>query len=283
MSRERPFFQVDVFGSRPFGGNPLAVVVDSEDLTTEQMQEISRWTNLSECTFLLPPSTPEADYRVRIFSLDRELPFAGHPTLGAARAWLEAGNQPRQSGIIVQECLAGLIPIRYDDELSFAAPPLVRSGALQPDQRKTIASFLGIKESVMVDAAWIDNGPGWLGVLLPSADDVLALRPDVSRASGWDVLDVGAIGPYPFGEDHAFEIRAFFSDTRGQLHEDPVTGSLNASAAQWMIDTGRATAPYSVRQGTALGRSGRINVQSSEGELWVGGTTTVVIRGSIAI
>lgn len=280
--RERGFYQLDVFGTQPFSGNPLAVVVDAENLTTQQMKEISTWTNLSECTFLLPPTTPEADYRVRIFSLDHEIPFAGHPTLGTARAWLEAGNQPQHEGLIAQECEVGLVPVRYSGEnLAFAAPPLMRSGPIDDELRAQLAAVLGIAAEDVDDAAWIDNGPGWVGILLGSAEETLSLRPDSSRSPESGNLHIGVIGPYPPGSEHAFEIRGFFTDISGQIREDPVTGSLNASAAQWMVDTKRAQPPYTVHQGTAIHRSGRISVQSDQTKLWVGGTTTVVIRGTI--
>lgn len=284
-SVRRRFRQVDVFGVEACTGNPLAVVVDAEGLTTEQMANLSAWTNLSECTFLLPPTTPEADYRVRIFSQRNELPFAGHPTLGSAKAWLDGGGTPSRPGVLVQECGAGLVPVRVGgDRLSFAAPPLVRSGPVDQGFRDLVRRVLGVDDAQVVDTAWVDNGPGWVGVLLPDADAVLALRPDAARAPGAGHLDIGVLGPYPPGAETSYEVRAFFTDDdTGTLREDPVTGSLNASLAQWLIATGRAEAPWVAAQGTCLGRSGRVEVSTDDDEIWVGGQATVVIRGEIAL
>ncbi|WP_019830921.1 PhzF family phenazine biosynthesis protein [Sphingomonas sp. PR090111-T3T-6A] len=272
------FQMVDVFGASPFTGNPLAVVAGATDLDTETMQRITRWLNLSETTFLLPPTTPEADYRVRIFTLERELPFAGHPTLGSCHAWLADGGVPKRGGEIVQECGAGLIPIRQEGGmLAFAAPPLMRSGPVEEDKLDEVAGVLGIARDAIVEAQWIDNGPGWIGVLLDSADAVLALRPARSHPRR---IDIGVVGPHAPGGDTAFELRAFFSDSHGGLVEDPVTGSLNASAAQWMLGSGRGTAPYVAAQGTALGRTGRVRVeQDGAGTIWIGGRTETLFRG----
>ncbi len=272
------FQMVDVFGEAPFTGNPLAVVADATDLDTETMQRITRWLNLSETTFLLPPTDRQADYRVRIFTLERELPFAGHPTLGSCHAWLADGGVPKQAGRIVQECGAGLIPIRQEGGLlAFAAPPLMRSGPVDEEKLDEVAGVLGIARSEIVEAQWIDNGPGWIGVLLESADAVLALRPARSHPRR---IDIGVVGPHAPGGDAAFELRAFFSDSHGGLVEDPVTGSLNASAAQWMLGSGRGHAPYVAAQGTALGRTGRVRVeQDSAGAIWIGGRTLSLFRG----
>ena len=259
-------------------------MLDAAELSLEQMQRFSTWTNLSECTFVLPPTAPGADYRVRIFSLDVELPFAGHPTLGTARAWLDAGGTPATPGLVMQECGAGLVPVRVDgDVLAFAAPPLLRSGAVEPDLLSRAIAVLGVDPAAVVAAEWLDNGPGWLGLLLDSADTVLALRPDASRADVDEARgrwDLGVIAPRPAGSMEAFELRAFFSDASGALVEDPVTGSLNASAAQWLLATGRAAAPYVARQGTALGRRGRVRISVDADGLWVGGRTDVVLSGT---
>lgn len=286
----RPFRQVDVFGVAPGTGNPVAVVLDASGLSTEAMRRFAVWTNLSECTFVLPPTVPGADYAARIFALDVELPFAGHPTLGTARAWLDAGGAPATPGVVVQECGVGLVPVRVDDPapdgsrtLAFAAPPLLRSGAVDPALLGGALAVLGVAPDAVVAAEWLDNGPGWIGVLLDSADAVLALRPDPSRApvdperGRWDL---GVIGPTPAGSPEAFEVRAFFSDATGALVEDPVTGSLNAAAAQWLLATGRAATPYTARQGTALGRQGRVRIDRDAVGLWVGGRTDVVLSGS---
>lgn len=223
-----------------------------------------------------------ADYRVRIFSLSTEIPFAGHPTLGTARAWLDAGGVPATPGIVVQECGAGLVTVRIEeDRLAFAAPPLLRSGPVDPELVKALVDILGIGLQHVVDAAWLDNGPGWVGLLLDSALTVLELRPDASGHAGrWDI---GVIGAHDPGSETAFELRAFFTDGDGPLREDPVTGSLNAAAAEWLIATGRAHAPYRASQGTAMGRNGRIHITSDEGQLWVGGRAEVVLSGSAAL
>jgi len=274
----RRFLQIDVFTTTPYLGNPLAVVLDGEGLTTEEMERFTRWTNLSEATFLLPAREPDADYRVRIFTPASELPFAGHPTLGACHAWLEASGVPKQADVVVQECGAGLVPVRRTpDGLEFAAPPLLREGPVEECLVKHIASGLGIERVGIVDAAWADNGPGWAAVLLASAEAVLALKP------GFVDLDLGAVGPYPPGSPQAFEVRAFFPK-EGSTSEDPVTGSLNASLAQWLLGTGRATAPYVASQGTVLGRSGRVHVsRDTDGTIWVGGGTVTCISGQVEL
>jgi PhzF family phenazine biosynthesis protein len=274
----RQFRQVDVFTAVPYLGNPLAVVVEADGLADEQMRQFANWTNLSETTFLLPPQDAAADYRVRIFTPTGELPFAGHPTLGTCHAWLETGGQPRTAGQIVQECGAGLVRIRQDPAgLAFAAPPLVRSGPVDEDLAVGIADVLGVPRNEIVDLQWADNGPGWVAVLLASADAVLAVRPGVTD------LDLGIVGPYPAGSPAAFEVRAF-TPKLGLTDEDPVTGSLNASVAQWLLATGRATAPYVASQGTALGRSGRVRIsQDDDGTVWVGGTTVTCVTGEVAL
>jgi PhzF family phenazine biosynthesis protein len=281
----RRFQQVDVFGGGPLSGNPLAVVIDAGELSTEQMLRFTRWANLSETTFLLPPTTPEADYRVRIFTLAGELPFAGHPTLGTCHAWLATGGVPRDAGVVVQECGVGLVPIRRGAErLAFAAPPLIRSGPVEEGRVAQLASVLGIDRSQVVDAQWIDNGPGWVGVLLADAAAVLSLEPDFRRYAGEGSLDIGVVGAYPPGAACAFEIRALLGDDRGAMLEDPVTGSLNASVAQWLLGSGRATAPYVASQGTRLGRRGRVYVdQDPTGAIWVGGATVTHVTGQVEI
>jgi PhzF family phenazine biosynthesis protein len=274
----RPFAQVDVFTTEPYLGNPVAVVLDGAGLSSEAMQRFARWTNLSETTFVLPPESPDADYRVRIFTPGRELPFAGHPTLGTCHAWLEAGGTPLDEAAIVQECGAGLVPIRRsDDGLAFAAPPLVRSGPVDDELAERLARMLGVERAAMTDTQWVDNGPGWVAVLLDDPEAVLAIKPR------FDELDVGVVAPYPAGSPEAFEVRAFtYKD--GAIDEDPVTGSLNASLAQWLLATGRATAPYVARQGTALGRAGRVHVtQDADGAVWVGGGTVSCVRGEVEL
>lgn len=274
----RPFQLVDVFADRPYTGNPLAVVFDAGGLSIETMQQITRWLNLSETAFLLSPSDPAADYRVRIFTLDREMPFAGHPTLGSCHAWLANGGQPRNASKIIQECGAGLVPIRRDDAtLAFCAPPLIRSGPVDESRLQEIARFLRIDRTRIVDAQWADNGPGWVAVLLDSAEAVLALEP---ARHHHEQIDVGVVGPYAAGNPAAFELRAFFTDDKGSILEDPVTGSLNASVAQWLIATNRATPPYLASQGTRLGRSGRVHIScDQQGAIWVGGKAITLFSG----
>lgn len=275
---QRPFRQIDVFSSEPYLGNPVAVVLDGEGLTTAQMQRFARWTNLSETTFVLPPDAGGADYQVRIFTPGAELPFAGHPTLGTCHAWLEAGHSPRQPELIVQQCAAGLVQVRHTASgLGFAAPPLRRSGPVDDLLIGRIAAQLRIDRGEIVDTQWADNGPGWIAVLLASADAVLALRP------GAVDLDLGVTGPCPPGSQSAFEVRAFFPLDGGTV-EDPVTGSFNASLAQWLLASGRATAPYVASQGTVLGRRGRVQVsRDDDGTIWVAGATTTRISGHVEL
>jgi PhzF family phenazine biosynthesis protein len=267
------FSQVDVFTHELMYGNPVAVVHDADGLTDDQMATFARWTNLSETTFLLTPTDPVADYRLRIFTTHGELPFAGHPTLGSARAWRAADGRPKQQGQLVQECGAGLVRVRDDGRrLAFAAPPLVRDGPVDEADVVRIAASLGISRSDVVDAQWADNGPGWVALLLASADAVLAVEP--SGLADGD--KVGIVGPYPDGSEIGFEVRAFFPPG-----EDPVTGSLNASIAQWLIGTGRAPESYVASQGTCLGRRGRVHVDLVDDDIWVGGDTVVGITGTV--
>jgi PhzF family phenazine biosynthesis protein len=294
--RRRAFRQVDVFTDTRYRGNPLAVVLDGEGLSTDAMQRFTNWTNLSEATFLLP-ATPEgkaagADYRVRIFCPGRELPFAGHPTLGSCHAWLESGGQPRTDSIH-QECGAGIVRIQRDgDHLAFAAPPLERSGPLPESDVELIARGLGLARTDIEDHAWCDNGPNWRAVMLGSAEQVLSLKPDGTILGE---LDIGVIGPRAkvgvIGRndddavdddpsDVAFEVRAFFPGVSG-LAEDPVTGSLNAALAQWLIEAGHAPTAYVARQGTALGRDGSVHVRQQGADIWIGGDVVTCIEGTV--
>lgn len=274
---KRAFAQVDVFTPVPCTGNPVAVVLDGSALLDEELQRFAHWTNLSETTFVLPPTDPGADYRVRIFTPTLELPFAGHPTLGTCHAWLEAGGTAGDDEV-VQQCGAGLVRVRRTpDGLAFAAPPLLRDGPVEEELVQHVAGLLRIDRAEVVDARWADNGPGWLAVLLADAAAVLALRP------GTVDLDLGVVGPHPEGAPEAFEVRAFFPKD-GATVEDPVTGSLNASLAQWLLSTGRAKAPYVAAQGTALGRSGRVHVtRDADGTIWVGGGTVTVVTGEVEL
>jgi PhzF family phenazine biosynthesis protein len=278
---DRRFRLVDVFGAEPLGGNPLAVVVDSDGLSGDEMLEITRWLGFSETTFLGPPESDGADYKVRIFTLVGELPFAGHPTLGSCHVWQTLADELRDE--IVQECGAGLVRLRREgDRYAFAAPPVLRSGPVEPEFLRTVASVLGVAGGEIIESRWVDNGPGWVGVMLSDAEAVLALRPDFSRREGLEQLDIGVVGMQPPESECTYEVRAFFSDHPGGMVEDPVTGSLNASIAQWMLETGRVEAPYVASQGTAIGRSGRIHISGdSDGTVWVGGHVFDVVRGEL--
>lgn len=295
--RQRAFKQVDVFTATPYRGNPLAVVLDGADIDTATMQHFTNWTNLSECTFLLPPTVEGAaagaDYRVRIFCPGRELPFAGHPTLGSCHAWLQAGGMPRGEQV-VQECGVGLVRIRQTgDQLAFAAPPLIKSGPLSDADVDLIARGLGVARSDIVAHSWCDNGPNWRGVMLASAEQVLALQPDAAVLAG---LDIGVVGPSgkvgvvgqaagasTLFDGVQFEVRAFFPGNNG-LTEDPVTGSLNAALAQWLIGAGLAPTTYVAAQGTTLQREGRVHIdQDADGTIWVGGASVTCIDGQVTL
>lgn len=274
----RRFSQIDVFSAEPFLGNPVAVVHDADGLTDEEMARFARWTNLSETTFLMAPTDPGADYRLRIWTPAGELPFAGHPTLGSAHAWLAAGGTPAGPAEVVQECGAGLVRVRLGERLAFAAPPLIRSGPVHAADRAAIARALRISEDQMVDTGWVDNGPGWVAVLLADADAVLALRPDFAAFGD---LEIGVVGPHAAGAGDAdVEVRAFVP-TMG-IGEDPVTGSFNAGVAQWLAG-GRLPTSYVAAQGTVLGRRGRVHLDLVDGTVWVGGDALTSIRGEVRI
>ena len=284
---QRPFAQVDVFTAVPYLGNPLAVVLDGKGLSTAQMQAFTDWTNLSEATFVLPPTDEQADYAVRIFCPGRELPFAGHPTLGTCHAWLAAGGKPKGKDV-VQECGVGLVKIaRQGTRLAFAAPPRLRSGPLSEDDVQLIAKGLGIDRDDILHHAWCDNGPQWRGVMLASAPHLLGLKPNAHILAG---MEVGVVAPLEtqspqdrHDPPEAFEVRAFFPGNAG-LTEDPVTGSLNAALGQWLIGAGLAPDRYVARQGTAMGRAGRVHVQQdAQGQVWVGGESVVCIQGHVKI
>jgi PhzF family phenazine biosynthesis protein len=282
MSTHR-FMQVDVFTERALLGNALAVVFDAGDLSDAQMQAFARWTNLSETTFLLPPTNSQADYRVRIFTPGGELPFAGHPTLGSCHAWLEAGGTPRAHEV-VQECGIGLVRIRRDGaRLAFAAPPLRRTGAADEATRAHIARALRVSESELVATQWVDNGPGWVAALLRDAEAVLALEPDFAAMQS---QKLGVVAPWPDGSPQArdglaFEVRAFVPGIG--VPEDPVTGSLNAGLAQWLVGAGLAPPRYIASQGTRLGRAGRVHVEQIGADLWIGGASVTCVRGDVML
>lgn len=278
MSR-RPFTQLDVFTDRPLFGNPLAVIHDADDLTDVEMQRFARWTNLSESTFLCQPRSSDADYRVRIFTPGGELPFAGHPTLGSCAAWLAQGGIPKQPGLIVQECGIGLVRVKQTGQrLAFAAPPLQRTGPLAPSLIDQIAKGLGVTRTKILGHQWVDNGPGWCAVMLDSAEQVLSVRPDVASIRD---LKLGIIGPTTSGSDVDFEVRAFVGPLG--VVEDPVTGSLNAGLAAWLITAGLAPARYVVSQGTVLGRAGRLYIDQVGDDIWVGGDVTPCVTGEVVL
>ena len=274
-----PFHQVDVFSSTPFKGNPLAVIAEADGLDDATMQQIANWTNLSETTFLSRPKDTSADYRVRIFTPQRELPFAGHPTLGSCHVWLARGGRPK-ADVVVQECGAGLVRIKRDGaRLAFAAPPLRRSGEVEPELKAKIARALGVGESTFRAAQWVDNGPGWVAVLMASRSEVLALKHDASILPN---QSLGVVAPWDAphdGSEAQFEIRAFM----GRGGEDPVTGSLNASLGQWLIGAGIAPKQYIAAQGTVLGRAGRVHVAQDGDAIWIGGDVTTCVSGTLAI
>lgn len=277
----RAFKQVDVFTSALGAGNPVAVVLDAQGLTDQDMARFASWTNLSETTFLLPPTEPGADYHVRIFTPNQELPFAGHPTIGTCHAWLEAGGQPANADAIVQQCGAGLVTLRRTDgRLAFETPPCDRSGPVAPDLVDKVLAGLGLSHEEVVDTSWADNGPGWIGVLVRDVDILRGLTPN------WDSVEIkagvaaltGATRP----NDAALEVRAFFY--AGGNREDPVTGSLNGSLAQWLVGNGTIAAPYIASQGVSMGRDGHVFVsQADDGGIWIGGDAVTGVDGTVAL
>ncbi|CEA08230.1 Trans-2,3-dihydro-3-hydroxyanthranilate isomerase [Arthrobacter saudimassiliensis] len=277
--RERWFKQVDVFGSSPYLGNPVAVLLEGQDISEQAMQQFARWTNLSETTFLMPPTIAGADYRVRIFTPNGEIPFAGHPTLGSCHAWLEAGNRPRTPGTVLQECEIGIVTLHANAGLAaFEAPRLRRSGPVDDATLAQAVTALGLRIDQVRDHAWVDNGPGWLGLLLADAETVLSLKPDNAALGS---LRVGVIGPYEDTSEADFEVRAFVPALG--IAEDPVTGSLNAGLAVWLIGAGLAPDRYVVSQGTAVGRKGRVRIFQRDGGIWVGGESVTCVDGSVRL
>ncbi|AHC34752.1 MULTISPECIES: PhzF family phenazine biosynthesis protein [Pseudomonas] len=275
------FKQLDVFSRESLKGNPLAVVLGADSLSDQQMADFARWTNLSETTFLLTPRDPRADYRVRIFTTLKELPFAGHPTLGSCHAWLQAGGIPKGEEII-QECEIGLVRVRRQgDELAFIAPPLLRDGPVEAPLVERVRLALGLEPQAIVRSQWVDNGADWLAIMLADRNQVLGLQPDYSQLLG---LAVGVIAPCNPAHDDVeahFEVRAFVAGDGAQ--EDPATGSLNAGIAQWLLSEGLAPERYVVSQGTAIGRAGRIHIERQGDEIWVGGAVAVCIEGRLQL
>jgi len=274
------FKQVDVFSTQPLKGNPLAVVHGADELDATRMAAFGNWTNLSETTFLLQPQHPQADYRVRIFTTSRELPFAGHPTLGSCHAWLEAGGQPKGEEI-VQECGIGLVRIRRQGaQLAFTAPPLLHAGPVEAQVLERVRQALDLRPEEILDAQWVQNGVPWMALMLPTRARVLSLKPDYGRLTG---LDVGVVAPWQAedGDEAQFEVRAFIGGDG--VPEDPATGSLNAGIARWLLSTGQAPARYVVSQGTALGRAGRISVEQVGDDIWIGGAVVTCIDGQVTL
>jgi PhzF family phenazine biosynthesis protein len=280
---QRRYQQIDVFTDQPYLGNGLGVVLDGTGLSTELMHRFTDWTQLSEVTFLLPPTHAQADYKLRIFCPGRELPFAGHPTLGTCHAWLAAGGKPKGE-FVVQECGVGLVRIRRDlaagsNRLAFAAPPLKQSGPLPADELARITQGLGLQPDDVIGHSWCNNGPTWRGLMLRSAAAVLAVKPSPALLQG---MDVGLVGAYPAGHECAFEVRAFFPGVMG-LAEDAVTGSLNAALAQWLIGAGLAPSSYVASQGTAMRRQGRVFVEQRDAEIWIGGNSVLCFNGTVQL
>ena len=280
-ARRFDFKQLDVFSEASLKGNPLAVVLGADGISEERMATFANWTNLSETTFVLAPQHPEADYRVRIFTTSTELPFAGHPTLGSCHAWLEAGGVPKGQEI-VQECGVGLVRIRRSDYgLAFLAPPLLKSGPLEVDVLERVRKGLGLPAEAIVDAQWVDNGAGWLALLLKDRQQVLTLKPDYYQLRD---LAVGVVAPWDpevDGDAAQFEVRGFIAGDG--MPEDPATGSLNAGLAQWMLSKGLAPSAYVVSQGVTMGRAGRIHVERIGDEVWIGGAVVTCINGVLTL
>ena len=275
----RRYTEVDVFSPEAYFGNALAVVHDAEGLDAERMQRFAQWTNLSETTFLAAPKHPEADYSVRIFTATQEFPFAGHPTLGSAYAWLAAGGVPKNQGFVIQECGAGLVKVKVDGQnLSFQAPPLTRYEPLDDALQARVAAALGIKREQILDSSWIVNGPQWIGVRLASAQQVLDLAP---AQADLGELEIGVAGPHPQGGEAQFEVRAFLGND--PVFEDPVTGSLNAGLGKWLHDTGAAPEHYVAAQGTMLGCKGRVQVDIEPDGVWVGGHVSHCVSGEVRL
>jgi PhzF family phenazine biosynthesis protein len=278
--RKRRFIQCDVFTSVPTKGNGLAVVVDGEGLSGQQMQDFAAWTNLAETTFLLAPTTEQADYKVRIFTPKREMPFAGHPTLGSCAAWIHCGGKSRTRGVVKQECGVGIIDIDVTGTApAFAAPPTTVA-PLPPEKLEAIISAFGLARDRILQTAQLANGPVWQVLELASAADVLAA--DSAKVRYPEFLGVGLIGAHPPGSECQFEVRNIAPSSG--MSEDPITGSLNAAIARWMYESGRWRDPVIVAQGTCIGREGRLFIRRDDaGTVWIGGQTSILIEGMLTL
>lgn len=278
--QSRRFIQCDVFSPIPTQGNALAVVVDSQGVSEEQMRLFAAWTNLAETTFLLPPEDAAADYRVRIFTPSREMPFAGHPTLGSCASWLHCGGEPRDPRTVRQECGVGIveIDITQKDGFAFKAPP-TSIEAMDSGHFDAIIETLEIPRNTVRQTAQLDNGPVWQLLELESAGAVLAV--DSSRVRWPAFKAIGLIGAHPAGAECDYEVR-MLAPSSG-MSEDPITGSLNSAIAHWMQADGRLSGPITVAQGTAIGRHGRVSIRpSSDGDgIQIGGQTHILIDGTV--
>ena len=273
---QHPFRQVDVFAGSPLGGNPVAVVLDADGVDDATMRAFARWTNLSETTFVLRPTENGADYRLRIFTPAEELPFAGHPTLGSAHAWAEHTGSTAET--LVQQCAAGLVPLRRAGEgWSFAGPPLLHDGPASDEDLAAIARALRLEPGAVLEAQWVDNGPGWIAARLVDAAAVLALQPDFAAMP----FPIGVIGPHPAGGPADHEVRAFVPGLG--VPEDPVTGSLNAGIASWFFRSGLEEESYTVRQGTVLGADGLVLAADDAGIAWIAGATRTIVAGTVDV
>jgi len=279
--KTRRFIQCDVFSPLPTQGNGLAVVLDAQDLSDEQLQRFAAWTNLAETTFLLPPTTPDADYKVRILTPSREMLFAGHPTLGSCAAWLHTGGVPKQAGVVRQECGVGIVDIDISQDIpAFVAPPTTIE-PISAEQLRRVVETLDIPIGAILHTAQLDNGPVWHVFQLADADDVLAV--DSSRVRWPEFKSIGLIGAHPQGAECDYEVR-MLAPSSG-MSEDPVTGSLNAALAHWMKANGRLSRPITIAQGTTINRHGRVFVRpDDDGErILIGGETHILIEGSVTL
>ena len=279
--RPRRFIQCDVFSPVPMQGNGLAVVVDADGISDEQMQRFATWTNLAETTFLLTPTDPLADYRVRIFTPVREMLFAGHPTLGSCASWLHSAGKPKTPGIVRQECGVGIVEVNIAEAptLSFATPPTTIKG-MDPGHRQEIMDALAIPEKAIINTAELCNGPTWQFFELESASAVLAA--DSSKVRWPTFKAIGLFAPHAPGHECDYEVR-MLAPSSG-MSEDPITGSLNAAIANWLQANNRLQKPYLVAQGTSIGRMGRVAVRADKsGVVWVGGQVHIVIEGHVSI